>query len=51
VEGKVDNKDFFAELVVGDSTDKTTFDKVAEILKKKNKIITSWQFCIRLMLI
>jgi DNA modification methylase len=37
VKSKVDNKDFFAELVVGDSADKTTFDKVAEILKKKNK--------------
>jgi DNA modification methylase len=37
VGGKVDNKDFFAELIAGDSTDKTTFDKVAEILKKKNK--------------
>jgi DNA modification methylase len=37
VEGKVDNKDFFAELIAGDSTDKTTFDKVSEVLKKKNK--------------
>jgi DNA modification methylase len=37
VKSKVDNKDFFAELVSGDSTDKATFDKIAEILKKKNK--------------
>jgi DNA modification methylase len=44
VKSKVDNKDFFAELAAGDSADKTTFDKVAKILKKKNK--SSYQLAI-----
>ena len=37
IQNKVDNKDFFTELLVGDSTEKTTFEKIAQILAKKNK--------------
>ena len=37
IKSKVDNKNYFAELVVGDSTDKNTFSGIAEILNKKKR--------------
>lgn len=35
IKGKVDNKDYFSELVTGDSSDLKTFAVVAEILSRK----------------
>mgnify|MGYP001619053804 FL=1 len=37
IKSKVDNKDYFAELITGDSTDKNTFSGAAEILHKKKR--------------
>ena len=37
IQNIADNKEFFTELIVGDSTDSATFDKVSEILRKRNK--------------
>ena len=37
IKSKVDNKDYFSELITGDSTDKNTFSGVAEILNKRKK--------------
>lgn len=37
VKSKVDNKNYFSELIAGDSTDKKTFFNVAEILSKRNR--------------
>jgi len=37
IKSKVDNKNYFAELVAGDSMDKSTFSGIAEILNKKKR--------------
>lgn len=37
IKSKVDNKEYFAELVVGDSTNKNTFSNILEILNNQNK--------------
>jgi len=37
IKSKVDNKEFFAELIVGDSTDKNTFLSISEILNKQKR--------------
>jgi len=37
IKGKVDNKNYFSELITGDSTDKNTFFSVTEILNKRKK--------------
>ncbi len=37
IKSKVDNKNYFAELISGDSTDKQTFSNIAEILNKKKR--------------
>jgi len=37
IKSKVDNKDYFAELIVGDSMDKSTFSGIVEILNKKKR--------------
>jgi DNA modification methylase len=37
VKRKIDNKNYFAELIVGDSTDKNTFSCVIEVLNKKKR--------------
>jgi len=37
VKSKMDNKDYFAELITGDSTDKGTFTDIADILHRKNR--------------
>ena len=39
IKSKVDNKDYFAELITGDSTDKNTFSGAAEILHKRKEIM------------
>ena len=35
IKGKMDNKNYFAELIAGDSTDQKTFSDIVEILNKK----------------
>ena len=37
IKSKIDNKNYFAELVAGDSMDKSTFSGIAEILNKKKR--------------
>jgi len=37
VKSKVDNQKYFSEIILGDSSKNTTFDKVSETLKKQNK--------------
>lgn len=37
IKSKIDNKNYFAELVAGDSMDKSTFSDIAEILNKKKR--------------
>ena len=37
IKSKVDNNNYFSELIAGDSTDKNTFSTVADILKEKKK--------------
>jgi len=37
IKSKVDNKNYFAELIAGDSTDQKTFSGIAEILNKKGR--------------
>ncbi len=37
IKNKVDNKDYFSELIAGDSTDKKTFSGIAEILNKRKR--------------
>ncbi|HBH46485.1 MAG: hypothetical protein A2445_04005 [Candidatus Jacksonbacteria bacterium RIFOXYC2_FULL_44_29] len=37
IKSNVDNKNYFAELVAGDSTDKNTFSNITEILNRKKK--------------
>ncbi len=37
IKSKVDNKNYFAELITGDSTDQKTFSDIAEILNKKGR--------------
>ena len=37
VKSKVDNKKYFSEIILGDSSKNTTFDEVSETLKKQNK--------------
>ena len=37
VKSKVDNKEYFSEIILGDSSKNTTFDEVSETLKKQNK--------------
>ena len=37
VKSKVDNKNYFAELIAGDSTNKKTFADIAEILNKRKR--------------
>jgi len=37
VKSKVDNKNYFAELIAGDSTDKKTFADITEILNKRKR--------------
>lgn len=37
IKSKVDNKDYFSELITGDSADKNTFSGIAEILNKRKK--------------
>lgn len=37
IEGKIDDKNYFSRLFVGDSTDKETFSRVVEVLKKNGK--------------
>ena len=37
IKNKVDNKSYFSELIVGDSTDKKTFSDITEILNKKKR--------------
>ena len=37
VKGKVDNKNYFAELITGDSADKDTFSEVTGILNRKKR--------------
>jgi DNA modification methylase len=34
---KVDNKDYFSEIILGDSSKSTTFDEVSDLLKKRKK--------------
>ncbi|MEK7211934.1 MAG: DNA methyltransferase, partial [Patescibacteria group bacterium] len=37
IRSKVDNKDYFSELIAGDSADQKTFSDIAEILDKKKR--------------
>jgi len=37
IKSKVDNKNYFAELIVGDSTDQKPFSDIAEILNKRKR--------------
>ncbi|OGY41242.1 MAG: hypothetical protein A2Y67_02155 [Candidatus Buchananbacteria bacterium RBG_13_39_9] len=37
LKSKVDNKEYFSEIILGDSSKNTTFDEVNEILKKRKK--------------
>lgn len=37
VKSKVDNKDYFAELLVGDSTDQKIYNQINEVLIRKNR--------------
>lgn len=37
IKSRVDNKNYFAELIVGDSTDKNTFSNITEILNRRGK--------------
>lgn len=37
VKSKMDNKEYFSELITGDSTDAKTYDNIKEILHKRNR--------------
>src|SRR3989344_6196971 len=37
LKSKVDNKEYFSEIILGDSSNNATFDEIIEILKKQKK--------------